>query len=199
MATKGTRLNPKIEAVLSRLCERLGALTMTSAVKLPYLVDVVSSHLLGRAITGGTHQTWRLGVVTTEVWSYAQKGGGINDPFVIKSSNQFEGGKRIYLSGEPDETLTPEEEAIVDFVADSWGRYDAKALGRLTKALNTQLSASAWSRNQPATLGEDAFARLSSSWQAFSERLPALDFSDERHWGEPIGDPREYLRRELGG
>jgi hypothetical protein len=174
-------------------------LSLTQAVKLPYLVDVVASHVLGGPITGGTHQTWTLGVVTREVWFYAQRGGDINDPFVFKNSNQYEGGKRIYVDGEPDVELTPQEADLVDLVADIWGGHSAENLGRLTKALNTHLKGDVWGRrNEPAALGEDAFARLSSGWQAFNRRLPSLDFSDRQHWGEPIEDPFEYLERELG-
>jgi Protein of unknown function (DUF4065) len=191
------RLEPKLEAVLCRLCERLGVLSMTHAVKLPYLVDVVATHLLGRRITGGTHQTWQLGVVTSEVWFYAQRGGDPNDPFIFKNSNQYEGGKRIYVAGEPEVDLSPSEADIVDAVADLWGQYETTRLGRFTKALNTHLPGSVWGRNEPAALGEEAFARLSSGWHAFNQRLPSLDFSDRSYWGDPIEDSVEYLEREL--
>jgi hypothetical protein len=191
------RLNPTLEAVISRLCERLGVLTMTHAVKLPYLVDVVASHILGEPITGGTHETWKMGVVTSEVWSYFGHGGDFNDPFIIKDSNQHEGGKKIYLGGQPEEELPREQTMIVDFVADSWGHFGAKALGSLTKALNTHLG-QVWGSNEPALLGEEAFARLSSGWQAFNQRLPSIDFSNQQYWGEPIEeDPLQYLEREL--
>jgi hypothetical protein len=192
------RLAPKLEAVLCRLCDRLGVLTLTTAVKLPYLVDVVASHLLGGPITEGSHQTWQFGVVTAEVWHYVQEGGNMHDPFIIKSSNQYQGGKRIYVAGEPDVELSSQEGEIVDFVADSWGGYEANRLGRLTKSLNTQLEGTVWGDNLPATLGEEAFGRLSQGWRAFHDRLPSLDFSDRRYWGEPIGDSLEYLERELG-
>ena len=39
-------MNPKLSAVLARLCERLGPLFSTQAVKLPYLVDVGSGLVL---------------------------------------------------------------------------------------------------------------------------------------------------------
>lgn len=139
-----------------------------------------------------------MGVVTSEVWFYAQRGGDINDPFVFKNSNQYEGGKRIYAAGEADMDLTAKEADVVDLVADIWGAYSAESLGRLTKAVNTHLRGDVWRKNEPAALGEDAFARLSSGWHAFNRRLPSIDFSDRRYWGEPIEDPFEYLERELG-
>jgi len=191
MAKRKERLSPKLEAVLARLCERLGSVTITSAAKLPYLVDVVANHALGAPITEGTHQTWKLGVVTSEVWHYIKAGGAPNDPFTIKD--------RVYLGGQPDDELTPEEQAIVDFVADLWGRLEARALGRLTKAVNTHLDPETWGRNAPASIGEDAYARLSPGWLAFCERLPSLDFSDESRWGDPIDNPAEYVKRVLGG
>jgi uncharacterized phage-associated protein len=200
MAVKAERLNPKLEAVLARVCQKLGAITTTRAVKLPYLVDVVAKHVLGHPVTGGTHQTWDYGVVTREVWSYIQHGGDPNDPFRIKAHNFSEDGKEISLAGEPDENvLTPEEEEIVDHVADHYGRFDAPTLGRLTKSLNTHLDAGAWGKNHRAAVDEDAYSRLSSSYQAFCNQLPFLDLTDEENWGEPIDDPQEYLRRELGG
>ena len=198
MPSAAERLEPKLEAVLCRLCERLGELSVTQAVKIPYLVDLVANHILGEPITEGTHQTWKMGVVTREVWFYAQQGGHIHDPFIIKGSNQHPGGKRIYLGGEPDVELTGEQLEIIDVVADIWGGYDAKRLGRFTKALNTHLDSDIWGANQPASIDEDAFARLAAGWEAFNRRLPSLDFADRRHWGEPIEDPAEYLERELG-
>jgi uncharacterized phage-associated protein len=196
--TARERLPRKLEAVVARLCERLGAVNMTSAVKLPYLVDVVANQVLGSPITGGTHETWKLGVVTSEAWSYFKNNGDPNDPFVIREQNQFEGGKLISLAGEPDDELSPEEESVVDFVAESWGRLDADSLGRLTKSLNTQFDVSVWGKNLPALVDEDSYARLSPGWQAFCEKLHFLDPADESKWGEPIDDPRGYLRRHLG-
>ncbi|HSK77321.1 MAG TPA: Panacea domain-containing protein [Thermoanaerobaculia bacterium] len=196
---RGEPLNPKLEAVLAQLCRKLGAMTTTRAVKLPYLVDVVATHYLGAPITEGTHETWDHGVVTREVWTYIQQGGEINGPFVIRDHNYSETGKQISVAGEPEEDLTPEEEAIVDRVAEAYGGLDAASLGKLTKSLNTQFEARVWGKNQKALVDEDAFARLSDSYQSLYGRLPHLDFSDEKDWGEPITDPHEYLRRKLGG
>jgi len=171
----------------------------TRAVKLPYLVDVLANHHLGAPITGGTHQTWDHGVVTSEVWSYIQRGADPHGPFDVDEHGYSEGGKQISLAGEPDDALSPEETAIVDLVADEYGRLDATSLGRLTKSMNTQLDARAWGKNHTAAIDEDAYARLSESYQAFCSRLPFLDLTNEEDWGEPIEDPVEYLRRELGG
>src|SRR5258707_381465 len=71
MITK-QHLPPKLEAVLIRL-GKAAALDVTQAVKLPYLVDVVAAHVIGRRITEGTHQAWDHGVVTKEVWHYLDK------------------------------------------------------------------------------------------------------------------------------
>jgi uncharacterized phage-associated protein len=171
---------------------------MTQAVKLPYLVDVVASHLMGEPFTGGTHETWKFGVVTGEVWAYFRQGGHGGDPFIVKDSNQYPGGRRIYIRDNPSCPLTAVELAVVDAVADSWGRYGTKSLGALTKSLNTQLGPEVWGQNLPGTLGTDAYARLSDGWQAFYHRFPSLDFSDRGHWGEPIKDAASYLDRALG-
>jgi uncharacterized phage-associated protein len=198
---KDTRLSPKLEAVLAQLCEKLGPLTTTKACKLPYLVDVVAAYVLGRPITDGSHQTWELGVVTREVWSYIQQDSDVNGPFTIKPHPFSEGGFQISLAQntEPDEPLLAEEKAIVDHVANLYGRLDADSLGKLTKRINTEFDRQAWGRNHKAAVNEDAYARLAEGWQAFADKLPVLDFGDESKWGSPIDDPEEYFRRELLG
>ena len=105
----------------------------------------------------------------------------------------------ISLAGESDDDLTEEELAIVDLVAEKYGRMDAGSLGKLTKALNTHFDARVWGKNRRAAVDEDAYSRLSEGYQAFCERLPCLDFTREEEWGQPIDNPHEYLRRKLGG
>ena len=52
MVTESAQISlpDKLKAVLARLCEQLGPITRTKAVKLPYLVDVVANQVLGHAI-----------------------------------------------------------------------------------------------------------------------------------------------------
>ncbi|HEY2739444.1 MAG TPA: type II toxin-antitoxin system antitoxin SocA domain-containing protein [Thermoanaerobaculia bacterium] len=197
--TREPSLNPKLEAVLARLCERLGVLTKTKAVKLPYLVDVVASQELGHRITEGTHQTWDYGVVTREVFSFISHNRRGQGPFVVEPHDYSEGGQQVRLraQGQPD-LLSREEQAIVDAVAIRYGRLDAESLGKLTKRINTHMEPEAWGSNHAAAVDEDAYARLADGWQAFCELLPDLDLTDESQWGDPIDDPREYLRRTLG-
>ena len=102
---KGERLSRRLESVVARLCEKLGPMTTTRAVKLPYLVDVEAAHYLGHRITDGTHETWDHGVVTSEVWSFIQNGGDVHGPFEISPHSFSEGGKQISLVGEPDDEL----------------------------------------------------------------------------------------------
>jgi len=195
-AGRRTSLPPKLEAVLARLCERLGPMTKTKAVKLPYLVDVVARHTLGRRITEGTHQTWDYGVVTREAYRFFTHESG--EPlFKVEPHPYSEGGVLISLGQASLPPLGEEEEEIVDHVADLFGEMDAVQLGTLTKALNTELEASAWGSNHDAEVGEDAYARLADGWQALYARLPQLDFTDERQWGEPIEDVDGYLKGVL--
>ena len=65
-----TGMNPRMTAVLARLCEQLGPLFKTQAVKLPYLVDVVAKSVLGHTIANGTYQAWEHGVVAREVYRF---------------------------------------------------------------------------------------------------------------------------------
>ncbi len=191
-----TSLPPKLEAVLARLCERLGPMTKTKAVKLPYLVDVVARHTLGHRITEGTHQTWDYGVVTREAYRFFTHESA--EPLFRVVPHHFsEGGILISLDQAPPPTLADEEREIVDHVAELYGDLDAGQLGSLTKALNTELEASAWGSNHDAEVGEDAYARLADEWQALYERLPRLDLADESQWGEPIEDVERYLKDTL--
>ncbi len=180
-----------------RLCERLGPITKTKAVKLPYLVDVVARHTLERRITEGTHQTWDYGVVTREAYRFFTHDSG-GPLFKIEPHHYSEGGVLISLGRASRlPTLEDEEREIVDHVAEIYGEMDAAQLGALTKALNTELEASAWGSNHAAEVGEDAYARLADGWQALYEKLPRMELTDESQWGEPIEDVDGYLKDAL--
>jgi hypothetical protein len=188
-------LDPKLEAVLARLCERLGDLCKTQAVKLPYLVDVVASHALGRTITAAKHQTWKRGVVTKEAYvfmTYQQ-----NDSVFAFSNEWYELGKHLRLVGKPRISLSAEEQVIVDFVADEFGHLGYKQLGQLTKNMNTHLTTEDWGANTPAAVDEDSYARLSPGWQAFCRRLASIDLNDRSHWVPIDDDPAADFKRLL--
>lgn len=186
----------KLEAVLAEICSRLGTVTITKAVKLPYLVDVVAEHALGRRITEGTFQTWDYGVVTREVWDLAKAGGG--DRFRVGEHFYSEGGRTVALAdGVEPAGLTAEELAVVGYVVEQYGHLNAGELGDLTKSLNPELAAEEWGSNQTASTGEDAFARLSPTWLDLWRRLSDLDFADASLWGEPIQDAEAFAREHM--
>jgi uncharacterized phage-associated protein len=199
MATKDHPISLpfKLKAVLARLCERLGPITKTKAVKLPYLVDVVGNHLLGHRITEGTHETWDYGVVTREVYR-AITHEDVSPDFVVEAHNFSEGGQLVKPGTASSSSLDEKEMRIVDEVARTFGRLDAGSLGFLTKALNTELSVDTWGSNQQASVNEDAFARLSKGWQSFARRLADLDLANRANWGDVIVDPSDYVQRALG-
>jgi hypothetical protein len=188
-------LNPKLEAVLARLCERLGSLCKTQAVKLPYLVDVVASQAIGKTITGARHETWKNGVVTKEAYvfmTYQEK-----DPVFAFSEDSYGYGKRLRLVGKPRTSLSTKERVVVDFIADQFGHLGYKQLGQLTKNLNTQLTVEDWGTNAPANVGEDSYARLSPGWQAFCRRLASIDLDDRSQWVPMDDDPAADFKRLL--
>lgn len=188
-------LEPKLEAVLARLCETLGSLYTTKAVKLPYLVDVIAHHVLGRRLTGGTHETWKFGVVTREVYRFAKHSGHESGIFLVEEE-PFTEGTLLKCKGLPREELTPEEREIVDFVADEYGSLDTNSLGEVTKALNTEVPPEEWGSNHIARVDEEAYVRLGKGWQEFARRLPQLDLDDKSLWSEPIqDDPMAYFMR----
>jgi uncharacterized phage-associated protein len=193
-----TTADPKLEAVLAEICSRLGTITITKAVKLPYLVDVVAQHALGRRITEGTFQAWDYGVVTREVWDLAKKGGGTR--FRVGEHFYSEGGRTLALAEESEPAgLTADELAVVGYVVEQFGHLNASDLGDLTKSLNPQLAAEEWGSNQTPSTGEDAFARLSPTWLDLWRRLPDLDFDDASLWGEPIQDAQAFARETMSG
>lgn len=186
----------KLEAVLARLCEQAGFLTKTKAVKLPYLVDIVAQHALGRRITEGTHQTWDYGVVTREVYRFITHDRD-NPLFAVKAHAFSEGGQQVELSGPNTTRLDDDEREVVDFVAETYADFDAGRLGSLTKSLNTHLDLDAWGSNQQAAVDEHAYARLSEGWQQFYNQAPTLDFTDRSQWLETVDDPGEFIRKTL--
>ncbi|HKI05770.1 MAG TPA: Panacea domain-containing protein [Thermoanaerobaculia bacterium] len=193
-------MNPKLTAVLARLCERLGPLFATQAVKLPYLVDVIAKQVLGQPIANGTYQTWEHGVVAKEVFRFIKHGASDHAFFCVEPHLYSESGKRISLSESVDlrSLLTREELAIIDFVAEEYGHVAPEQLGYLTKRLNTEMPPEAWGTNQIAAMNEDAFSRLNPEWQDLCQRISEADLDDRSRWSEPVNhDPLAVFTRAL--
>lgn len=183
---------PKLEAVLARLCEKLGSLYKTQAVKLPYLVDVIAAHKLGHRITDATFEAWKQGVVAREAWV------GVTYPradclFRVEQP-EFDEGWTVTLAGRSAVSLSPEDLAVVDFVAEQYGTMTVQDLGSLTKALNPEIPRERWGSNAQPAINEDAYARLSEGWQDLWRELPFLDLTDSSQWSDPIEEPDEYFR-----
>jgi len=196
--TTGYRLEPKLEAVLAALCAEMGPMFKTQVVKLPYLVDVVAHRVLGHPITSGTHQTWEHGVVTREAYrffSHEEVG-----PLFTETKHEYsESGARFGIAeGAPAPALSPEERAVVRFVAEEFGDLAPTRLGDLTKLMNTELPPDAWGSNTEARTDDEAYLRLQTRWQELGERLPVLDLEDRELWGERMDEsPLTHLRRSF--
>lgn len=185
-------IGPKLEAVLARLCEKLGSLYKTQAVKLPYLVDVIAVKELGRRITDARFEAWKQGVVARDAWigvTYPEEGC----IFEIERPD-YDEGWTIRLVDRPESQLGEEEAKVVDFVAVRYGSMNAQDLGTLTKALNPQIPRAQWGSNAQPAIDEDSYARLSEGWQSFWRILSSQDLTDKAKWSEPIDDPDEYFR-----
>jgi uncharacterized phage-associated protein len=128
--------DPKLEAVLARLCQRLGGkVWKTQAVKLPYLVDLVGLHVLGNKITETRHEAWDMGVVATSAWSLIQHSRG-GEYFRVEAAPDREDACQLALQAPPPTELSDEEAAIVDFVAEEYGHWPLDRLMTLTKLVN---------------------------------------------------------------
>jgi len=163
-------LPPKLEAVLIRL-GRAASLNVTQAVKLPYIVDLVAVHVLGRRITEASHEAWDKGVVASEAWHYMTK---CEDSTSLHLEPvPFSEEKKLVVDAEADDgALTPDEAAIVDAVAEGFAHIRAADLGRLTKLVNPDITA--WGSNQPGGLTEDAYERLDGDYQAMAEAVSRI-------------------------
>lgn len=150
------RGDPKLEAVLARLCDRSESLWTTQAVKLPYLIDLVAQHVLGEPITRSHHKAWDMGVVTARAWGLMkQEKGGKH--FRVEGDPYAE-GYRLFVKKRPELDLSDTERAIVDFVLEEFGEWSTASLGKLTKDLNPDVSR--WGGKKPVELSEAAYQRL---------------------------------------
>ncbi len=167
MPNENSPLPPKLESVLLRLVRSSGHINMTRAVKLPYLVDVVATRVLGHPITEGTHQAWEMGVVTREVWHYLDKQGEVS-PILRVEPIPLSDEKRVVAVPDGDaDALTPDEARVVDFVIDQFSEVRATDLGQMTKIMNPDIRS--WGSNHAANLGADAFDRMSEDYQEMAK------------------------------
>lgn len=181
---------PKLEAVLIRLVKS-GKLNVTQAVKLPYLVDVVAEHVLGRPITEGTHQAWKFGVVTVEAWRHLDKAGGGSSAFSVEPVRWSE-EKRVKVAEDAQASgLTPEEEQVVDAVVADFGKVWATDLGNMTKRMNPHIRS--WGSNQRADTGPDAYDRMSREYQEMAEAAASWTLDRLRSSSEPVADIEEAI------
>lgn len=184
----------KLEAVIARLCQE-SPLSMTHAVKLPYLVDVMAKRALGCEIIGATYETWDYGVVAKEAWALLHYPPASLSVQVLGCS---EAGFCVSSKSLPS-VLSRDEEAVVDLVAEKYRQMSASALGALTKEMNPQVPEDAWGSNLRASTGEEAYFRLSVEWNhtRLNLLLHNCDFDDRSKWSGPITDPSEYVRKAL--
>jgi uncharacterized phage-associated protein len=170
-------LPPRLEAVMIRLC-RGADLNKTQAVKLPYLVDVIATHVLGTPITEGFHQAWDHGVVTSQAWRHLDRCELTSSPFRVEPV-PFSEEQRIRLAeGVLDRELTPAQQAIVDFVVQEFAAIPAGELGLMTKLMNPSIAT--WGINHRADTGEDAYERMSAEYQEMARRASSLTLDSLR-------------------
>jgi uncharacterized phage-associated protein len=183
MKNRVPNLPPKLRAVLVTLAKGR-ALSITQAVKLPYLVDVVAEHALGRRITDGTHQTWQYGVVTREAWQFLDR-CDTNDPDLRVEPIYCSEEKRIRVIGAPAHgTLTAEEVELIEEVAREFGGVSARELGLMTKLMNPEIKN--WGKNQVASTSAQAYDRLRPEYQAMAKRAAAVTLADLRERSFPL-------------
>lgn len=182
-------LAPQMETVLARLCELLGRLSKTQAVKLPYLVDVIAKHELGRPIARGRYQCWRHGVVAEDVFRNIDS----SSAFRTREERFSEYGMWIEAA-KPASRMKPEEESIIEYVANRFGKLDQNALGVLTKRMNTHIPIDKWGSNAKAEINETAYERMSQQWQQVCEELTKVDYARLDEGAVEINSDDDLLR-----
>lgn len=182
---------PKLQAVLTRLIGQAPApLTITQAVKLPYLVDVLAHQVLGRSITEGRHETWSHGVVTSEAWHHLHSlpPGAAFRVTPVPYSEEI----RVEAADEAAEAmLSADEQRIVDFVADEYAFVPATELGALTKRMNPSIRG--WGMNHPADTGGDAYERMTPEYIEMSEAVSGITLDQLRRGSHPISKPEDVI------
>ena len=129
-----------------------------------------------------------------EVWHFIKPGR--RGVFLIEELPYSEGSVQVSVLAEPESGLDPDEQGIVNFVADEFGALDYEKLGKLTKAMN--LEATDWQSNSPAKVDEDAYVRLLGRWDTIFGKLESCDTEDESNWQELTGASTDELRKSLG-
>lgn len=184
-------LSPKLQSVLVRLCKRApGKLTITQAVKLPYLVDVLANRVLGRPITDGHHQAWQRGVVTSEAWHFLS-GLPEEGPLEVVPSRISEEIWVQVPDGVAEDELADEERRIVDFVVAEYGFASATELGALTKRMNPAIRS--WGGNHRADLGGDAYERMSPDYLEMIEAIEPVTLERLRRESTPLGSLEDAI------
>lgn len=184
------RLPPKLEAVLWRLCSQAPRpLTITQAVKMPYLVDVLAQHVLGRVLTEGHHEAWEHGVVTSEAWHYLTL--PLASGFKVTPVRYSEEIKVEVTEEAPEAALSPEEERIVDFVAQEYAYVSATELGEMTKRMNPALRT--WGGNRAAEVGGDAYERMTPEYLEMSESVARVTLDHLRKSSRPYSSPEDVI------
>lgn len=195
-----TALDSRMAAVLARLCDRLGSLSKTQAVKLPYIVDVVAMHVRGDAVTGAEYEAWDYGVVAPAVWhafsSDEAKASGRVNGFSVRDLPYSESGVAIRLEHPSSAGLSDAEGEIVDDVAEMFGKLGYEELGKLTKAMNLEIRK--WGSNRQPRIDEEAYVRLVGRWDSVLSKVEADEAEDEQNWGDLTGAPTAELRKSLG-
>lgn len=189
MTTSSGSLPPKLQAVLMRL-GRAASLNVTQAVKLPYLVDVVASNVLGAPITEGSHQAWDNGVVTSEAWHHLTKCEG-HSFFHLESVPWSEERRLVIEVDGPESALTPEEGYVTDIVAAEFSSIRAGDLGRMTKYMNPSIGA--WGSNRRASTGPDAYERMSPDYLEMANVVASTTLDRLRRDSTPVVDLEDAI------
>lgn len=194
MRTVKDSYNEKLVLVLERICERLGTVNKTQAVKLPYLADATAMRVLGRPITDAAYETWQHGVVCRPLYELLTN-SPCDGPFSVEARPYIEDEYVVSLAHASNTAngLQEAEQAIVDHVVDEFGDMTATDLGVLTKRMNPAIPQSAWGRRQGADVSENAYERLLPAYQEMVDQMQTISLQELREKSVIVDDPRDWV------
>lgn len=186
--------NEKLMLVLERICERLGSVNKTQAVKLPYLAEAISSRVLGHPMTDAAYETWQHGVVCRPLYQLLTDQGGCGR-FHVEPRAYVEDEYTVSLPvpATASDGLTAAELAIVDHVVDEFGDMTARELGLLTKRMNPTVAPTGWGRRQAADVSENAYERLTPAYQEMVAQFQTISLGELREGSTTVDDPRDWV------
>jgi len=133
-----TMISPKTKKLISYIIQKCGSTTITSIMKLSYLIDLISVKKTGKQISGFQYERYLFGPFDKGIYIYIQE---LIKEKTLKERLAFTPGGDEYIVYEPTgkadretEGLKKTEIALIDSVLGELGGLGAKSLSQIAYA-----------------------------------------------------------------